>query len=279
MNYLLIIPALPLLFIATFYVLLWLIDLVTYPQAIKELKAINMPNTDAIVASIERARKADRKARIYDASAPVVAAIALLFARWEADKLPRFFKKWDNEVNLNGDSFPWINPKDDNGNWTHVGTAQPIPTGDTMLYWDADVGDNVERPTKELAYWVDGKHHPRSYWARYVWIGWRNRASQVSLDCGIRTRKADVMRMFGSTDISARKEGAFLMQHGDDYHYKSVRKVGGFALIRSLGYKLGMVKQEVDGVGKCAAVYIPWSVKRWKGDQTSILEGGQHGTE
>ena len=271
MTYLLLIPTLPILFVATFYALLWLIDMVTYTQATKELKALNLPNTDAIVASIERAREADRKARIYDASAPVVAAIALLFARWEDDKLPRFFRKWDNEVNLNGDSFPWINPKDDNGNWTHVGVAQPIPTGDTMLYWDADAGNNIEQPTKKLAYWVGGKHHPRSFWARYVWIGWRNRASQVSLDYGIRARRADVITLFGSTAISTRKEGAFLMQHGDDYHYKSVRKVGGFALIRSLGYKLGMVKQEVDGIGKCAAVFIPWSVKRWKGDQTGIL--------
>ena len=61
------------------------------------------------------------------------------------------------------------------------------------------------------------------------------------------------------------QEGHFLLLHGSDYHYKSVRRIGPFVLIRSLGYKLEIRYKSDRPEGPAAAVLIPVSLKRWKG--------------
>lgn len=74
--------------------------------------------------------------------APIIVPIALIFTKWKDNKLPRIFSLWDNDVSINGDR------KEDWGidNYNH-------------------------------AYYA--KSPPRSFWARYVWLGWRNRCSRL----------------------------------------------------------------------------------------------------
>lgn len=74
--------------------------------------------------------------------APMVVPIALLFTRWEDNKLPGLFYIWDNDVSINGDH------RED---------------------WALDNYKN--------AYYA--KAPPRSFWARYIWLGWRNRCSKL----------------------------------------------------------------------------------------------------
>jgi len=74
--------------------------------------------------------------------APIVVPIALLFTPWEADKLPKIFAIWDNDVSINGDN---------------------------AADWGLDNFNN--------AYYA--KSPPRSFWARYIWLGWRNRCSRL----------------------------------------------------------------------------------------------------
>jgi hypothetical protein len=71
-------------------------------------------------------------------SAPLVMLLVLPFVPRSADRLPRLFEWWDNDVSINGDQ------------------AEGAET-----------------------YYAPG-HDRRSFWARYVWLGLRNRASRLS---------------------------------------------------------------------------------------------------
>lgn len=131
----------------------------------------------ACLASLDAAQKAERKPLIWDCTAPVVMLLVLPFIKRDADKLPRLFRKWDNNVSMNGDGGGVQNPEtgewtDDRAvkdwqavqGWLHVNHADPRYGGD--------------------CYYAKG-HHPRSFWARYVWLGWRNRATIASMDAGV----------------------------------------------------------------------------------------------
>jgi hypothetical protein len=91
-----------------------------------------------------------------DLLAPVVVPVALAFTRWDAERLPRPFVWWDNDASINGDVRQ-------GGLWD----LQPVPL-------ERDNADAVA-----MCYWAKG-HHPRSFYARWVWLGLRNRASRLS---------------------------------------------------------------------------------------------------
>ena len=113
------------------------------------------------------------------------------------------------------------------------------------------------------AYYAEG-HHPRSFWARYVWVGLRNRASQLSKDLGEPVAERPVC-ISGNPDIHRNGPyGHFLLKSGNCYHYKSINRWHGLALIRSYGYKLEIVRNSQDGTGLAAAVAIGRSLKRRK---------------
>lgn len=251
------VAALPFALVALIYGLLCLLDALFYPLAIREFRALDLPDTDAAVACFDRARAIDRKVRIYDATAPLVMLVALLFTPREANKLPKLFRKWDNDVSINGDGCGWQRT---DGTWVDLRDGVQHLGEPLVSYDDPAYGGT--------AYYAKG-HHPRSYWARYIWLGWRNRASKLSLDMGITARKSDIELLSGRVDIGTRQEGHFLLRHGQDYHYKSVRRIGPFVLIRSLGYKLEIRYKSDRESGPAAAVLIPISLKRWKGAEVT----------
>ena len=90
--------------------------------------------------------------------APIVMLFVLPFVKKEADRLPKLFWFWDNNISINGDGWG----KNPDGTW--------VPYGHESYTGDA--------------YYAKG-HHPRSFWARYVWLGWRNRASKLAEKLGI----------------------------------------------------------------------------------------------
>ena len=136
----------------------------------------------------------------------------------------------------------------------HHGRDGVEPPPMTPQYKYADPGYEGD------AYYAEG-HHPRSYWARYIWVGLRNRASQLSVDKG-RDVAARPICISGSADIGRTKPGHFLLKEGDTYHYKSFRNIGPFCLIRSYGYKLEYALNRPDGqYGRVPAVAIGRSLK------------------
>lgn len=233
-----------------------LLDVLAFPLAIRAFRKLPLDAAlrDAAIACFERARKADRKTWLADSTAPIGVAVALLFTKRSANNLPRWARCWENNVSINGDSGATLLG---NGTW-----LQWRDTPQNM--WQDLVGrpqlDYSHPDYKGDAYYCRG-HHPRSFLARYVWLGWRNRASALSLRCG-----ADVCvrpRLVAGKDFD--DVGWTLRQSLDLYQWNSVTKLGKFRVRRNLGYKLGIVAQTETGTGQAAATAIAWSLRRAKG--------------
>lgn len=223
---------------------------------------VNLPGVDvadkiAAIESVGRAHKAAAKTFWYDITAPLVMLFVLPFVKRSAGSLPRAFAKWDNNVSLNGDGAAVYR----DGAWLDLRSgAQPLP-GEHVYSYD----DPLYAGT---AYYAPG-HHPRSFWARYVWVGLRNRASQLSVDLGTNVAARPII-ISGSLDINRHdKPGHFLLKDGSSYQFKSIQptRILGLrcAVIRSCGYKLEIALMRPPGAyGRVAAVAIGYSLKRWK---------------
>lgn len=222
-------------------------------KVLEEIDALDLDTTTkAILKSCCKAAKAaDNKVRFYDLSAPIVMLFVLPFVKREANQLPSWFSAWDNNVSLNGDGYGWQDP--DTGEWFDI-RVKPAPEGVMLIsHNDPSYGGDC--------YYARG-HHPRSFRARYAWVGLRNRASMLSVKLG---RDVTARPVVVSGDPTIHRHGPygyFVLRHGDTFHYKSIRAFGPFALIRSYGYKLEIPFKSPEGVGRAAAVAIGRSLKR-----------------
>ena len=83
---------------------------------------------------------------------------------FEADALPERWKAYDNDVSINGDRGTWLWADGKEGTYAEL---QPCPLDDSAI---------------QYSYF--GKHHPRSKWHRWRWLGFRNMASRLASDTG-----------------------------------------------------------------------------------------------
>lgn len=134
--------------------------------------------------------------------APVVVPVALLFTKWEDDQLPALFKWWDNDVSINGDH------KED---------------------WALD--------NKSNAYYADAP--PRSFWARYVWLGWRNRCSKLVEMLGYEYLPGEFesRKTLGDTLTSRSHEGYRFTYTENISQLMIVKRLGKVCLRFNWGYK------------------------------------------
>ncbi len=224
-------------------------------KVLSEIDALDLDATTkaALKSCCESAKDADNKVRFYDLTAPIVMLLVLPFVKREADRLPRVFSAWDNNVSLNGDGYGWQDPE--TGEWFDI-RVKPAPAGVPLVsHSDPAYGGDC--------YYARG-HHPRSFRARYAWVGLRNRASMLSVKLG---RDVTARPVVVSGDPTIHRHGPyghFLLKSGNCYHYKSINRWHGLALIRSYGYKLEIVRNSQDGTGLAAAVAIGRSLKRRK---------------
>lgn len=159
-----------------------------------------------------------------DLLSPVVVPVALQFTDWEADKLPRLFHWWDNDVSINGDA---RQP----GQWA----LEFVPIADT----DA---------ARAMCYWAPG-HHPRSFWARFVWLGLRNRAIRFSQLLGT-SEDGPSDQWSGKTWVVNRV--------GSAWRYYELVPLGPLALRMHYGYKV----PRIPGWDRAPVVAIGFSFKR-----------------
>ena len=132
--------------------------------------------------------------------APIVVPVALLFTKWEDNRLPRLFWMWDNDVSINGDR------QED---------------------WSLDFKDD--------AYYA--KAPPRSFWARYVWLGWRNRASAFAEYLGYKYKEGEFANrlVFGNPHTSRTwydGEGWVLNVAGPAYQFMLIKHISKTLCIR-----------------------------------------------
>jgi len=237
----------------------WMADNAPVRAEVEALTDVPVHLKADILDCLDAAAAADRQTWLYDLSAPIVMLLVLPFVRRGADKLPSLFRRWDNNVSLNGD-----------GEAVFIdGEFLTAGHGISWEDYNAALARGAYRYTYDDplyhgdAYYAKG-HHPRSFWARYVWVGLRNRASQLSADMGLDV-PARPQLISGSLQAGRSRPGHFLLREGGVYHYKSFRKFGPFALIRSYGYKLEIVRNSPTGAGRAAAVAIGRSLKGWRG--------------
>jgi len=175
-------------------------------------------------------------------TAPVVVPFALLFCKWESEKLPRLFWWWDNNVSMNGD----------NADWEVIGgvpTPAPYPLEDTP-------------EVRAKNYWLKG-HHPRSFLSRFVWLGLRNRGSKLSEALGVSLAPRDHDReLWGTDPIGQGVQGWALYRAGDAYQLHWIAKAGPLELRASTGYKVWARNQW--GVARASVTNITISARRWK---------------
>lgn len=109
-----------------------------------------------------------RAARIAWHKATAWAVVGLLLLRgkvpFEAEALPERWKAYDNDVSINGDRGTWLWADGKEGTYAEL---QRRPLDDSAL---------------QYSYF--GKHHPRSKWHRWLWLGFRNMASRLASDAG-----------------------------------------------------------------------------------------------
>lgn len=184
-----------------------------------------------------------------DLLAPLVVPFALLQTRWEDDELPRWARWWGNDVGINGDKFTWVmDPA------TGQGVPLPIPLADTP-------------EARALCYWAPG-HHPRSRWARWVWLGLRNRASALAVQLGHPADYAKPVDVWGDPATSRSRAGWVLRHHNGVYQLHATRRLGALCIRTNYGYKVDFTTWQR---ATLPVVCIAISALAWKEPQAATV--------
>lgn len=165
-----------------------------------------------------------------DILAPIVVPFALIQTTERSDKLPNWASWWDNDVSINGDR-----PE----------------------YWDLEyTGD---------CYYAPG-HHPRSFWARYVWLGWRNRASKLAQQLGHTWQPGEKEdnQTWGDPKTGRDHEGWAVNRKGDVYQLYVVKKIGPLCYRLNWGHKVWPLEGDDRPIAN--VVNISFSLLKYKGE-------------
>ena len=210
---------------------------------LKYLQAAGVPETlqPEALASLQRAEEIASRVAPYTWTAPLVMAWVVPRLAWDAEALPARYAKWDNDISINGDPWPWAQRPD--GTW-----YRPAPLDDTP-------------EARAACYWAEG-HHPRSRWARYIWLGWRNRASKLAHDLG--APSGAPIALWGDEKVGRSHADVCVYRMGDCWQIMVVDRWGPFVVRRNVGWKINNVRDNQHTVANIT--WLPWSLLRWKGD-------------
>lgn len=128
-----------------------------------------------------------------------------------------------------------------------------------MARGTAPLDDTPE--ARAACYWAEG-HHPRSRWARYIWLGWRNRASKLAHDLG--APSGAPIALWGDEKVGRSHAGVCVYRMGDCWQIMVVDRWGPFVVRRNVGWKINNVRDNQHTVANIT--WLPWSLLRWKGD-------------
>lgn len=167
--------------------------------------------------------------------APVVVPVALMFTPREANSLPKWAAWWNNDVSINGDH------------------QVPAPLEDTP-------------EIRAACYYAPG-HHPRSFYARWVWLGLRNRASALAVSLGKSIPTPDLLSdadTWGDPATNRNHAGWLVLRNGPVYQLIIVKRISsGLCLRVNYGHKLNLVRAH--GREVAMVINISISVLSWKG--------------
>lgn len=154
--------------------------------------------------------------------------------KWEDDKLPDWLWKWDNNISINGDAWGMILA---DGTHTYKYDRKQVDEfGGTLKAIKYD-----DPAYKGTAYYAK-RFHPRSRIARYVWLGWRNKASAYAMYLGEHVNHAEEVEKFGITPTKGFHTVQFL-RSGDVWQLRVQQPIlwGKFDLGYNNGFKINNV--------------------------------------
>jgi len=167
-------------------------------------------------------------------AAPVILLAPLMLLPWSADALPAWLAYWANNAGINGDGLAVLR----NGVWIYLGDIgwTPAPGERVYAYDEPDyTGD---------AYYALG-WHPRSWFARWVWLAFRNVASLRDVLGG-----ADVAQrptLLASESDTAGGDWSLMWDGGALYQFTlDAPLIWGIRWRANVGYKLGIVANRTD---------------------------------
>lgn len=134
-----------------------------------------------------------------------------------------------------------------------------------FAWWDNDVsinGDHAEGEPTYYARWFDR----RSFIARWVWLGWRNRASRLSQQLGHRWAPGEYQdaRHWGDPSTGRNHQGWTLNRRGPRWQLYLVKRLS-FGLCFRLNYGFKVWAFGGDRRPVASLVNISASVLRWRG--------------
>ena len=162
-----------------------------------------------------------------DLLAPVVVAFALLATKRTDKALPRWARWWNNDVSINGDG--WAVQRA--GQWVRINSQRDLQPGDGRVY----SYDDADYPGD--AYYAKG-HHPTSFYARWVWLGMRNRASALAITLGHPADYSQPIDTWGDAATGRSRAGWVLRHHHGAYQLHATRKAGPLCLRTNYGHKV-----------------------------------------
>jgi hypothetical protein len=218
--------------LAAFAALVFVAHLPVLPT-LRVMRLHAVPDRKRLVACMWEAWAKNLLAIVPDLLAPVAVPVALLFTRWGDEHLPRWAWWWDNDASINGD-VRTDDPTDGLGGWA----LKPVPLARGSLQ------------ARAMCYWAPG-HHPRSFYARWVWLGLRNRASALSQALGS-TATGPATFWNGPTWTITRV--------ADDWRFYELLPIPGTRL--SIRMHCGYKVPRLPGEAKAAAVSIGLSLRR-----------------
>lgn len=184
---------------------------------------LSVPNRGKIALCFIEAWLKNCLTIIPDILAPVIVPLALVFTPRSAEKLPWLFTWWDNDASINGDGWAVLRE----GNWVQV-FGNELPGEKPVSYLDQEyTGD---------AYYCRG-YHPRSFYARWTWLGLRNRASRLSQILGFKHDSAAPVEVWRGGDIAQHNYWSIHCVAGKYRYYEEI-KFGNIYVRLHYGYKV-----------------------------------------
>ncbi len=226
---------------------------------IRYLKIAGVPeelHADAL-ACFARAKKKSTLPMIASLFAPLVIAFLILTRqlKWESNDVPKWAWWYGNNISINGDGWGMLYPDGTCVNYVDHdvigrGEAEALHYGDLRYTGDC--------------YYAEG-HHPRSAWARFIWLGFRNRAKAISQARGEFVNLNETPIEWGAVPDKA-TEGCSVMYCTGIWQMRFVEKAffGKLFLRRNLGFKINNAFVEKKDIAMC--VWVQFSLKEWHGN-------------
>lgn len=133
-------------------------------------------------------------------------------------------------------------------------------------WWDNDVSINGDQAEGAETYYAPGRDR-RSFWARYVWLGLRNRASRLAQDLGHEWQPGEQAdREHWGDPLTGRDHSGWTVNRCADVYqlYICQRLSSKLCLRINYGYK---VWAGYDQRQRANVVNITFSVLSWKGNE------------